>query len=93
MNKVLDVTAANMKVPASIWSGITAYSDPWSFSTPTIRITSVPAPRILAPMLERKFAISTTWGSLAAFSMMVRPEARTAAIMMFIVAPTDTLSR
>ena len=85
--------AANIKVPASIWSGITEYSVLCSFSTPTIRITSVPAPRIFAPILFKKFATSTTWGSFAAFSITVFPSAMDAAIIIFIVAPTDTLSR
>ena len=33
------------------------------------------------------------WGSLAAFSRIVCPSARAAAIMILIVAPTDTTSR
>ena len=41
----------------------------------------------------KKFARSTICGSRAAFSMMVLPCARAAAIIMFIVAPTETLSR
>ena len=41
----------------------------------------------------KKFARSTIWGSLAAFSITVRPSAMTAAIMMFMVAPTETTSR
>ena len=57
------------------------------------KITSVPAPLMLAPMLFRKFATSTTCGSLAAFSMIVRPDAIDAAIMILIVAPTETTSR
>ena len=32
-------------------------------------------------------------GSFAAFSMTVVPSARAAAIMMFMVAPTETTSR
>ena len=56
-------------------------------------MVSVPAPRMLAPMELRKLARSTIWGSLAAFSMTVRPSAMTAAIMMFMVAPTETTSR
>ena len=89
----LVAAAAHMKVPASIWSGITEYSVPWRRPTPRMRITSVPAPLILAPMLFRKLATSTTWGSLATFSRMVCPSARAAAIMMLMVAPTDTTSR
>ena len=47
----------------------------------------------VAPMEFRKLARSTIWGSLAAFSMAVVPSARAAAIMMFMVAPTETMSR
>ena len=36
-----------------------------------MRITSVPAPRILAPIPLRKIARSTTSGSFAAFSKVV----------------------
>ena len=61
--------------------------------THLILMVSVPAPRILAPMELRKLARSTMWGSLAAFSMTVLPSAMTAAIIMFMVAPTDTTSR
>ena len=56
-------------------------------------MTSVPAPMMSAPMELRKLARSTMWGSLAAFSMTVRPSARVAASMMFMVAPTETMSR
>ena len=56
-------------------------------------MVSVPAPRMSAPMVFRKLARSTMWGSRAAFSMMVRPRAFTAASMMFMVAPTVTTSR
>ena len=83
---------ANMNVPASIWSGMTEYSVACNFSTPTILMTSVPAPLIFAPMLFKKFATSTTWGSLAAFSITVLPSAMAAAIIILIVAPTETLS-
>ena len=85
--------AANINVPASIWSGIIEYSVLWSFCTPRILITSVPAPLMLAPMLFRKFATSTTCGSFATFSRMVSPSAIAAAIITLIVAPTDTTSK
>lgn len=49
--------------------------------------------RIFAPMLFRKLATSTTWGSFAAFSMVVFPSAMAAAIIILMVAPTDTLSK
>ena len=56
-------------------------------------MVSVPAPLILAPILFKKLATSTTWGSLAAFSSMVCPSARAAAIIILMVAPTETTSR
>mgnify|MGYP002939956436 CR=1 FL=1 len=85
--------AAAIYVPASIWSGMTLYVPPCRRSTPWIRIESVPAPRMSAPMELRKLARSTMCGSRAAFSITVRPRASVAAMMMFIVAPTETLSR
>ena len=85
--------AANINVPASIWSGMMEYSVLCNFSTPRIRITSVPAPLMLAPILFKKFAASTTCGSRAAFSIIVYPFAIEAAIIILIVAPTDTVSK
>ena len=87
------IAAAHINVPASIWSGIIEYSVPCNLWTPLIRITSVPAPLIFAPILFRKFATSTTWGSFAGFSIIVSPSARVAAIIILIVAPTETTSR
>ena len=87
------IAAAHINVPASIWSGMIEYSVPCSLWTPRMRITSVPAPLTLAPMLFKKFATSTTCGSFAGFSMIVSPSASVAAIMILIVAPTDTISR
>ena len=46
-----------------------------------------------APMELRKFARSTICGSFAAFSIMLKPFAFTAASIAFIVAPTETTSR
>ena len=89
----LVAAAIVINVPASIWSGIIEYSVPFSFCTPRIRMTSVPAPLIFAPMLFKKFATSTMCGSFAAFSIVVLPSASTAAIMILIVAPTVTTSR
>ena len=85
--------AAIMYVPASIWSGIMGYVQPCSLLPPVMRITSVPAPFTCAPIMLRKFAVSTTCGSFAAFEIMVLPSAQTAASIMFIVAPTDTTSK
>ena len=56
-------------------------------------MTSVPAPLTLAPIAFKKFATSTTCGSLAAFSNTVVPSAKVAAIIRFIVAPTLTTSK
>ena len=69
-------------------SGITVCTAPFNSLTPSIRITSVPAPRILAPILFKKVAKSTISGSSAAFSMIVFPSAKVAAIITFSVAPT-----
>ena len=52
----------------------------------------MPAPLTSAPIELRKSARSTICGSLAAFSITVRPLAKTAASIIFIVAPTDTTS-
>ena len=46
-----------------------------------------------APILFKKLATSTICGSFAAFSITQIPSAKEAAIIMFIVAPTDTLSK
>ncbi len=51
---------------------------------------SVPSPSIFAPIFTRKLPRSTTSGSMAEFSSTVSPSARTAAIIMFTVAPTET---
>ena len=89
----LVAAAAIINVPASIWSGIIEYVQPWSLFTPLILITSVPAPLILAPIALRKFATSTICGSFAAFSRIVSPSAIHDAIIRLIVAPTVTTSK
>lgn len=61
--------------------------------TPRTLMTSVPAPETFAPIAFRKFARSTICGSFAQFSMTVIPPHSTAASRMFIVAPTETMSR
>ena len=48
----------------------------------------LPSPSIDAPPRFSAAATSTTSGSLAAFSMTVLPQAREAAMMRLIVAPT-----
>jgi len=88
-----DAIAASINVPASIWSGTIEYvAFPCNFFTPVTLITSVPAPCISAPIVFKKFATSTTCGSLAALSIVVIPSASTAASITLIVAPTETVS-
>jgi hypothetical protein len=84
--------AAQRKVPVSMRSGMMRWVAPCRRSTPRMRITSVPAPLIWAPMLTRHWARSTTSGSRAAFSMIVSPSARQAAIIRFSVPVTVTMS-
>ncbi len=57
-----------------------------------MRMQSVPAPWILAPIAMRKLARSTTSGSRAAFSSKVSPSASVAAIIRFSVPVTVTVS-
>ena len=66
---------------------------PTKFLTPLTLITSVPAPFTSAPIVFKKLATSTTWGSFATFSNIVVPSAIVAAIITFIVAPTETTSK
>ena len=80
-------------VPASILSGITSWKHFPKWLTPIIFIVDVPAPVILAPILFKNVAIFTISGSLAALSITVLPFAFTAANIIFIVAPTDAISR
>ena len=56
-------------VPASIRSGITSITQEESLLTPSILISLVPAPLILAPILLSKTATFTISGSLAALEM------------------------
>src|SRR5215210_1702717 len=81
-------TAAIANVPASIRSGIVAWSAGSKPSTPSISIVLEPAPRIRAPMETRNVARSAISGSRAALSITVVPLAPTAAISRFSVAPT-----
>ncbi len=87
------ITAAAKYEPVSIRSGQTEYSHPCNSSTPCTIMRSVPAPSIFAPILMSIFAKSTTSGSRAAFSMMVVPSAKVAAIIAFSVPPTVTISK
>jgi hypothetical protein len=79
---------AMAKVAASILSGMTVCSAPWSESTPSISIVSVPAPRMRAPMDERRVARSDTSGSRAQFLRTVVPRASEAAMRAFSVPVT-----
>ena len=56
-------------------------------------IKTLIAPLTLAPMAFRKLARSTTSGSRAEFCKTLRPLARAAAIMMFSVPVTLTVSK
>src|SRR5574337_548479 len=80
------IAAPTRKVPVSMRSGSTLYS------TPCITKLELPAPSICAPIAIRQCARSTTSGSCAALSITVVPCARVAAIMMFSVPVTVTMS-
>ena len=58
-------------------------------STPVIVRVDEPAPETWAPIWLSMSHRSTTSGSRAALWIVVTPSARTAAIRMFSVAPTD----
>ena len=85
--------AATSSVPASMRSGMIACSMGCSSSTPSIVISDVPAPRILAPILFSTRPSSSTSGSRAAFSSVVIPLASAAAIIKFSVPVTVTMSK
>ena len=70
-----------------------AYETPLSFFTPSMTMTSVPAPHIFAPIACKKRARSTISGSRAAPRKTVSPSAMTAASSTFSVAPTLGKSR
>ena len=70
-------------------SPITRCSVGCSRATPVIVIVGDPAPSICAPIWLSIVHRSTTSGSRAALWIVVTPSARTAAIRMFSVAPTD----
>ena len=87
------IAAAKAQVPVTIRSGMVVCRVGVSEVTPRIVIVGVPSPSISAPMAMRKLPRSTTSGSRAALSRIVTPLARTAAVMMFSVAPTLGKSR
>ena len=84
---------ATRKVPASTRSGMIRWRAPPSSGTPSISMRSVPAPWIRAPIAVSRRARSGISGSRAAFSRMVVPSARAAAIMRFSVPVTVTRSK
>ena len=77
-------------VAAWIRSGTVRWPVGWSVprSTPLITSREVPMPSTSAPILTSMSQRSTTSGSRAALSIVVVPEANTAAVTMFSVAPT-----
>ena len=87
------IPTAAKYVATSIRSGITVCSTATKSLTPSIVIVDEPAPSTFAPIRFRNAARSAISGSLAAFSIIVSPSARTAAIMIFSVAPTLGKSR
>ena len=58
-----------------------------------MRMLDPPAPWMRAPIFTSRSARSTISGSQAALRMMVSPSAREAAIMMFSVPVTVTVSK
>ena len=86
------IMPAASRVPASIRSPETTWRMPRRDPTPRIAIRSPPAPRTDAPIALSESASSSTSGSRAAFSRIVSPRARTAAIIVFWVPLTVTRS-
>ena len=87
------MAAATSSVPVSIRSGMTVWSTPARRETPSIRMMSVPAPSMRAPIALSARARSSTSGSRAAFSSTVAPSASTAAMRAFSVPVTVILSK
>ena len=83
------IAAAQRYVPATMRSGITVCSAGERRDTPSTQMVLPPAPVIFAPHLTRNSARSIISGSRAALCISVRPDAVTAASIMFSVAPTD----
>ena len=86
------IAPATSSVPASMRSGMTLCSIGVSSSTPSMVTSDVPAPRMRAPILLSTRPSSSTSGSRAAFSSVVRPRASAAAIIRFSVPVTVTMS-
>ena len=87
------VTAtAHKNVPASMRSGRIVCVVPCSRSTPSMTKRSEPRPTILAPIFTNNSAKLPTSGSRAAFSKIVVPCAKQAAINKFSVPVTVIMS-
>ncbi len=80
-------------VPASIRSGMVLYVPPDNFCTPSIVITGVPAPEILAPHELRKSAKATISGSIAALIICDVPGIKLASIIIDSVPVTLILEK
>ena len=80
-------------MPASIRSNNTSHSVDFNDALPLISIVDSPAPIIFAPQLFKKFASSTTSGSLAQFLNIVFPSTIAAAIIKFSVPVTEILGK
>jgi len=85
--------AAIINVPVSILSGIISADTGFRFETPSIVITDVPAPLILAPILFNTSARAIISGSRAVFLKVVTPSATAAAIIIFSVPVTVMVSK
>ena len=89
----LVIAPATMYVPASIRSNNTSHLSDFKDFIPLISIKDSPAPTIFAPQLFKKFANSTTSGSLAQFLNIVLPSMMAAAIIKFSVPVTDIFGK
>ena len=78
-----------MKLATSMWSAQMRCSAPPSRSRPWTVITFEPMPSIWAPILTNSRARSWTWGSQAAFPIVVGPGVSAAAMSAFSVAITE----
>ena len=81
--------ASAMNEPISMWSGLTACSQPPRRATPWTVRTLEEIPSIAAPMRTSMRARSCTCGSQAALRMIVVPGVSAAAIRAFSVPITD----
>ena len=78
------IEAGTFMVAAAMTSGDVLIKDAiWEHNRPLITSVSVPAPLTSAPISLRRRAKSTISGSRAAFSMVVTPSAKVAAIIRF----------